>query len=246
MMTEITTTTTTTSLSIAAQFMEDFRYIEGGGGLFDPAGLYDNLFYAPARNERELEQQHRFLTGDYLNNRLIPRLNQILQPASEERCDVFIARLVKSRTKAGREEKEEYVFQLSRMVKNLKPSDGALEIALEDLFENSDGFLPTPISVKEAIRKAEERIQTLIRHINAMPETYQRGVVGLEADRRRDIEAERWAKEREAREAAELVKAQEEYQTHNEEHLKRYGFPLDVRQQDLREWYRGLLKLRGR
>ena len=42
-----------------------------------------------------------------------------------------------------------------------------------------------------------------------------------------------------------VVRAQEEFHRMNEEHLKRYGCPFNVKQ-DLVEWYLGLLKLRSR
>jgi hypothetical protein len=244
------TTTTDTELpttagdlpqpSLSAQFLDDYRYIEGEGWR---VGLYERLFQHRAETERELEQQHQFLTGDYLNHHLIPRLNQLAQPATKEQIAAFVLHLILPCTRVSKEEKEAYVYLLTRTISNQQPMVGVLELAVDDLFRNSDGFLPTPIIVNKALGEADKRIRTLTQHINAMPEAYQRGVVGLEQDRQRAIEDERSVKEYGAREAAERNKAQEEFCRVSAEHQARYGEPFNPKM-DVLEWYRGLLKMR--
>jgi hypothetical protein len=116
-----------------------------------------------------------------------------------------------------------------------------LELATEELFANSDGFLPTPISVRTAMEEANKRIQTLVKHAKEMPAIYERGRQELEAmpdkEMKREKVALEWKPKQEEKDAADLIKAQEQYQRFNEENMRTFGIPYPL-PPDLLNWYR--------
>src|SRR5438128_2651350 len=124
--TDITITTTTAlsnpddklpALSPAASFKEDYGCIEGDEHGF--GGVYRQLFYTGRVDEdklvQRLQQQYEFLTGDYYNQQLMPRLDKFIQPATEKQVVAFVLNVLAGRTKAGKDEKEAFMHQLSGM-----------------------------------------------------------------------------------------------------------------------------------
>jgi hypothetical protein len=194
-MADITTTTTETklpatgtlpALSIAAQVCGDCDFILSVMNHTNPDII--NLFTGPAWSVEHLNRQADFLNGDRLQKELIPRLNQIRQPATEEQVVAFVLHVIEPRTKAGKDEKEAFMAQLTRMVSNHRPMVGVLEVALEQLFETSDGFLPAPVAVKKALVDATQRIQTLIQEVQTMFALHDRGLRELSEQHHRHLE----------------------------------------------------------
>ena len=189
-----------------------------------------NLFTGPAWSVEHLNRQAGFLNSDHLQKELIPRLNQIRQPATKEQCVVFVLHVIEPRTKAGREDKEAFMSQLTRMVSNHRPMVGVLEIALEQLFEASDGFLPAPVAVKKALVDATQHIQALIRQVESMFALYDRGRQELEeAYHRNQKAAEELRRDLSPSGTSRFDRdfLERDLQRVRDRHLKAFGKPLD-------------------
>jgi hypothetical protein len=261
---DITTTTITNTLansqlpelSQVALFDEEFRYIEGNyiEGAVYSEGLYNHLFnysldhlsnYALFPLEQRLEQQREFLTGAYFNDRLLPHIRQLAQPATQEQVKSFVIGVIAGRTKVSKDDKDIYMVQLPRMVSDQQPMGGALEIAAEELFKTSDGFLPAPIEVNKALEAAANRIRIIAEHVNQMPQIYEQTLEwkGAEPEREREREkvAAEWKRKQEEREAADLVEAQAMLRRFNESEMAAFGRPYPT-PHNLLEWYRKMKK----
>jgi hypothetical protein len=100
--------------------------------------------------------------------RLLQLVDELSAEADVRACQNFVARVLRACARRLEKEDATYCEELSLMVRRLRPAGSALECALCEIFENSDGDAPRPREVKHAVLRAQARLTRLTADIRRM------------------------------------------------------------------------------